>query len=297
MPIDPRAVIVTRETDYEALLANHATHEQAKFFLRSRNQAIDAVQLRHERFQAALHTVRGAIPLDWRIAAVNRGDLDRFLFGPEDVIIAVGQDGLVANLAKYLSGQPVLGVNPDPDSNPGILVPLSPEAVGDLLYLASRGEAAVQYRTMAEARLDDGQTLLALNEIFIGHHSHQSARYRLQLDGKAEEQSSSGIIVATGTGATGWARSIMESRQITIDIDPSRPALGYFVREPWPSNTTGTSLSAGRLRSGDQLVVRSHMQSGGVVFADGIEKDHLRLDWGRRVSVAVATRQLNLVIG
>ena len=43
-------------------------------------------------------------------------------FGPEDVIIAVGQDGLVANVAKYLDGQPVVGVNPDPQRNPGVLV-------------------------------------------------------------------------------------------------------------------------------------------------------------------------------
>ena len=297
MGIAPRAVLVTRETDYEALLAQHATREQAKFSLKSRGQSLKPVDRRHERFHAALRRVRSAVPHDWRIATVQRGDLDRFLFGPEDVVIAVGQDGLVANLAKYLQGQPVLGINPEPDINPGVLVRLPPESVCDLLVPATLGRVSLQPRTMAEARLDDGQTLMALNEIFVGHRSHQSARYSLTHGEMTEEQSSSGLIVATGTGASGWARSIMLSRQATVELDPSQPELGYFVREPWPSAVTGTSLSIGSLRSTEQIEILSHMRSGGVVFADGIEKDHLSLDWGRRVTVGVASRQLNLVTG
>ncbi len=293
----PRAVVVTRETDYEALLARHATREQARFFLESRGQTLEAAEVRHDRLQSALQQVRAAIPLDWRRSLIRRGDLDRFLFGPEDIVVAVGQDGLVANLAKYLDGQPVLGINPEPEVNPGVLVPLLPAVAGELLLPAAEGAADLEPRTMAEARLDDGQSLLALNEIFVGHRSHQSARYQLAGDGQVEEQSSSGIIVATGTGATGWARSIMESRRISLELDPVAPELGFFVREPWPSATTGTTLSAGRLNEGAALGILSHMQSGGVVFADGIEADRLSFDWGRRLEVRVAERCLNLVRG
>ena len=31
----------------------------------------------------------------------------------EDIVVVVGQDGLVANTLKYLQGQPVIAVNPD----------------------------------------------------------------------------------------------------------------------------------------------------------------------------------------
>src|SRR6202035_353153 len=111
----------------------------------------------------------------------------------DDVVVAVGQDGLVANVAKYLDGQPVLGVNPDPSLYDGILVPLSSDRIGKLLTPASRGEVALQPRTMVEAQLDDGQRLLGLNEIFVGHRSHQSARYDLAIGEKHEAQSSSGL--------------------------------------------------------------------------------------------------------
>jgi len=68
------------------------------------------------------------IPADQRRLRVDRDDLARFLFGPDDVVLMVGQDGLVPNAAKYLSGQLAIGINPDPSSYDGILCAHSPEA-------------------------------------------------------------------------------------------------------------------------------------------------------------------------
>ncbi len=291
----PRAVLVTRETDWERLLAAHSTREQVRFFLRSRGQDIDRVQAAHEHFGAAVHQVRLAIPDHWRVARVGRGDLDRFLFSPEDIVIALGQDGLVANLAKYVSGQPVLGVNPDADVNEGVLVPLAASDLPALLPAVAAGAAQIERRTMARATLDDGQTLEALNEIFIGHHSHQSARYLIACSGQSEFQSSSGLIVATGTGATGWARSIMTATGAGLAPSPTGSDLAFFVREPWPSVATGADIQWGRADAVEPLVVTSRMNDGGVIFADGIEQDRLAFGWGRRVTVAPAPRCLMLV--
>lgn len=293
----PRAVLVTRETDYEHLLARHATRDQAGFFLRTRGQDIAQVQARHERFRAVLHQVRGAIPVDWRVTHVQRPQLDRFLFAPEDVVIVVGQDGLVANVAKYLNGQPVLGVNSDPELYDGVLVPLSAALAGKLLLPVAQAQVRLEQRTMARAMLDDGQTLLALNEVFIGHRTHQSARYLIRDGGASERQSSSGIIVSTGTGATGWAKSIMQACGKPIPLAPTEPALAYFVREPFGSVATGTSLTAGKLQGSGQFAVTSNINEGGCIFADGIEADRLAFDWGRTVEVTVADRTLNLVRG
>src|SRR6266700_6241111 len=49
--------------------------------------------------------------------------LPNFVFGPEDIVVALGQDGLVANTLKYLNGQPLVGVNPDPRRYDGQLLP------------------------------------------------------------------------------------------------------------------------------------------------------------------------------
>ena len=153
----PRAVFVTRETDYELLLARHATREQARFYLDTRGQKLAELEARHEQFQSVLRQARAAVPDDWRQTLVRRADLDRFLFAPEDVIVAVGQDGLVANVAKYLTGQPVLGVNPAPDLYDGVLVRVELNRLGAALPACLHGDVAVENRTMVEGVLDTGE--------------------------------------------------------------------------------------------------------------------------------------------
>src|SRR5690242_15800785 len=152
--VPPRAVFVTRETDYELLSARHATREQARFFLERRGQKLADVEARHEHFRAVLRDARGSVPADWRQTLVRRADLDRFLFTPDDVIVVVGQDGLVANVAKYLAGQPVLGVNPLPDLYDGILVRVPLDRLAVSLPAAVNQDIVGETRTMAEAVMD-----------------------------------------------------------------------------------------------------------------------------------------------
>jgi NAD kinase len=292
--LTPRAVFVTRETDFEMLLARHATREQARFFLETRGQQLSQVEAQHERMQAVLRTARASVPAEWRHAFVKRQDLDRFLFSADDLIVIVGQDGLVANVAKYLTGQPVIGVNPLPDVYDGVLVRLPVGQLETILTATVAGEIGVEQRTMATAVLDQGETILALNEIFVGHRSHQSARYTLSVGDRSEYQSSSGVIAATGTGRTGWARSIIESIHVPIELEPTEPALAFLVREPFPSIATGTEIRAGKLTA-DPLHVISKMNEGGVIFADGVEQDFLEFNWGRQVSISKADRTLRLV--
>ena len=292
----PRVVVITRETEYEMLLVRHATRGQAGFFLQERGQSIDELDDRHARFMQALHRIMAAIPPDWRRNRVQRAELDRFLFEPQDLIVAVGQDGLVANTAKYLSGQKVIGVNTNKDLFDGILVPFSTGEAISLLSPAMHGETPVQSRTMVEATLDDGQRLLALNELFLGHRSHQSARYQITNTTHRERQSSSGIIVSTGTGATGWARSIHRSRKDQLPLPkPEDKQLAYYVREAFPSVATGTDISSGLVREHETLQVRSEMNEDGVIFGDGIETDYLDFNWGRQVSVGIAKETLEPV--
>ncbi|MEU7425586.1 hypothetical protein [Streptomyces sp. NPDC040750] len=294
MSLAPRAVLVHRTTEYEELVARHGTHGQAAFLLASRGRDIAEVAERHRRTRRALADVTAAIPLTWRQARVERADLERFLFAPEDLVVVVGQDGLVANVAKYLTGQPVIGIDTDPGRNPGVLVRHRPRDAAKLL--ASPGTACEEL-TMVEAVADDTQRLVALNEIYLGAPGHQTARYRLGLDGDggvAEAQASSGVLVGTGTGATGWLRSVWQERGGRLALpSPTEDRLVWFVREAWPSPVTGTRLVAGELAAAAALTL-SVESDRLIAFGDGIETDALQLTWGQTIRVGVCERRLRL---
>lgn len=296
MSLAPRAVLISRRTEFEELLVRHGTRGQAAFFLSTRGRSLDEVEGRHEAQQTALAEVSAAVPADWRRGQLERADVSRFLFAPDDVVVVVGQDGLVANVAKYLDGQLVVGVDPDPARNPGVLVRHRPDAVGALLPEVVTGRRPVELRTTVEAVTDDGLRLRALNEIYIGSPTHQTARYELSAPGQpVEEQASSGILIGTGTGATGWCRSAWLERHSALALPaPVDPGLAWFVREAWPSPATGTSCTEGLCPAGDELEIRVRSDRL-VAFGDGIETDALQLDWGQSVRLSVARERLRLV--
>ena len=291
----PRVVFVVRKTELEALLARHSTRGQVSFYLESRGQSFAVLEQRDRTQRRALETAKAAVPPDWTFTQVDRDDLNRFLFFPNDIVVAIGQDGLVANIAKYLDGQPVIGVTPDPAVGEGILTRHAPEALATLLTRSAHADIDVDRRAMVEAAIVGGDRLLALNDLFIGHRSHQSARYDIRFRETCEYQSSSGVIVATGTGLTGWARSVMAATGAAFDFLPDAPAAAFFAREPWPSRTTGTALRNGLIEGATPLSLTSRINEGGVIFADGIEHDFLPFDWGTDVLVGIADRSVHLV--
>jgi hypothetical protein len=278
MSLTPRVVLVHRRTEYEELIRRHGTRGQAAFFLSTRGRDLAELEDRHHLTNQVLERVADAIPVEWRRGTVEREDIARFLFAPDDIVVAIGQDGLVANVAKYLDGQPVIGIDPEPGRNAGALVTHAPAEAAELL----RSTGSVEERIMVQAVLDDGQRLLALNEIYVGHGSHQTARYQLTAPGAGtERQASSGLIVATGTGATGWCRSVALERKSQLVVPtPCEHRLLWFVREAWPSPATGTTMTEGQLSEQPLALVAP---------------DSISLTWGQTVEIGVAKQRLRLV--
>ena len=161
--------------------------------------------------------------------------------------------------------------------------------------------------TRAEAELNDGQRMLAFNDFFLGCHGHASARYLIKVDGQTESQSSSGLIVSTGAGSTGWLSSMFNmmngfARWLQAD---SRPAIQlpwedrrllWAVREPFVRRQSSAQLVAGMLEEGRELIVESLMPSRGLIFSDGIETDFVEFNSGTIARLRRAPQQAQLVV-
>jgi NAD kinase len=204
-----RIVIITRETRLEKVLMNQNTVSQAKFYIKQLGGDFDEYQAEHDQYGNSVQSVRRGIEELGNIQDLDRKYLPNFIFAPDDIVVVVGQDGLVANTIKYLEGQPVVGVNPDTGRWDGILLPFVPADAAKIVAETAAGKRKIEEITMARARVQNGQELLAVNDFFIGQKTHISARYVIKYAGLKEPQSSSGVIISTGMGSTGWMKSII----------------------------------------------------------------------------------------
>jgi NAD kinase len=307
-----KIVLVTRKTRLDELIERFNTRAQAKFYIEHAGGDFSAYLVEHDTYQRSLETVRRAIEAGLKIQVMDRALLPTYLFSPQDVVVTLGQDGLVANTAKYVNGQPMLAVNPDASRFDGVLLPFQPGSLRRGLEQTLAGRSRMRSVTLAEANLKDGQRLLAFNDLFIGAKTHVSARYRIRYGERGENHSSSGIIVSTGAGSTGWLSSILNETAGILSflgdaLTTRKPIewprmnwederLLFVVREPFLSLHSQAAIVAGTVLPGAPLVLESQMPAGGVIFSDGIEADHLDFNAGAIASICIAREKANLVV-
>jgi len=306
---DRKIVLVTRKTRLEDLISKYLTAAQARFYVEHLGADFSDYQREHDIYQEQQHRTVQTLEHWGRYQVIERSFLPNFLFGPGDIVVALGQDGLVANTMKYLDGHPLIGVNPDARRYDGILLPFVPDDLPALLREVAAGKRDFEAVTMAKAALANGQELYAVNDLFIGARSHTSALYEITTGEQKETQSSSGLIVSTGLGSTAWFKSIVTGSLAIAGAfgnaggtEPYTPLpwnadeLRFAVREPFPSRTSQVNLVYGHLEKSQQLSVRSLMPENGVIFSDGIEADRLDFNSGTEVQITVADRVGRLIV-
>jgi len=305
-----KLIIIHRPTRLDSLVAKFNTRQQAKFYVEHLNSDFSDYEMEHERYYHELdhlskiaHSIANAQLVDWKF-------LPNFMFGKNDLVITIGQDGLIANTLKYLNDQRLIGINPDMSRWDGILSQFSVEESELIIKRTLNNEANVRQVTRAKVLLSDKQVLYAVNDFFIGVKNHSSARYTITVDNDVENQSSSGIIVSTPLGRSGWMRSIlagasgitskMAKRTIAIEErnanDWSRDQLTFAIREPFPSVNTGTRLVFGSIASGTEFLVESKMGENGFIFSDGMQEDYLDFNHSVVAHISIAETKGNIVV-
>jgi NAD kinase len=307
MPVE-NGIIIINKTRLEQLIERFNTKAQARFYIEHSGGDFSDYETEHSNFKRSLEKIQNSISLRLKHKIIERKFLPNFLFSPNDIAIVVGQDGLVANTAKYVNGLPILAINPDTDRYDGVLLPFNASNFESGLIKAIENRAAYKKVTMAEARMNDGQKLLAFNDFFIGPATHISARYKITYQNKSENHSSSGIIISTSAGSTGWLSSIInmsngllstfnkDSKGLKMKMNWEDNKLVFIVREPFQSKYSEISLTAGIITNEIKLQIESLMPSNGVLFSDGIEADFLNFNSGSIVEIAIAKQKAMIIL-
>ena len=302
-----KIVIVTRRTRLEELVERFNTRSQARFYIEHAGGDFADYEREDDAYRAALDILRRSLDFGLPHQLVDRALAPTFQFQKEDVVVTLGQDGLVANTAKYAGAQPIVAVNPEPARFDGILLPFLPGQARAAVGLVLEAKANVREVTLAAVTLADGQRLLAFNDLFLGARSHVSALYRITSGKHTETQSSSGVLVSTGAGSTGWISSVFNMASGVSSFCGGSQVKGirmmwedrrllYVVREPFISRHSQAGIVAGMLEAGGELVLESLMPSGGAIFSDGMEADFLQFNSGAVARVRAAEQRARLVV-
>jgi len=151
-----------------------------------------------------------------------------------DLVVSLGGDGTFFAAARYVNNHtPILGINSDPSSSLGLWTcadrfnfrgPLDGALAGNLPAVTlNRMAVVINGKEIPQRPFNDA--------LFAHRNPAAMTRYRLSINGRAEDQKSSGLWVATAAGSTA---GILSAGGRRMPITSRR--LQYLVREPytWP---------------------------------------------------------------
>ncbi|MCK5159794.1 MAG: sugar kinase, partial [Candidatus Heimdallarchaeota archaeon] len=163
-----KIVVVTKKTWLEELIERFNTKSQAKFYIEHMGGSFEDYEAAHKQYYESLNKLKKLMPVDIKYQLIEKSFLPNFLFGPNNLVVCIGQDGLVINTAKYLENQLIIAVNPDPQRFDGVMIPFSVEQFPKAWKKVVDGDHSVIRVTMAVARLNNNQQLYGVNDLFIG---------------------------------------------------------------------------------------------------------------------------------
>ena len=286
-----RVLLVVKSSKYEwEKKTLNLTHDELMAKYESEKANIKVIMASHERQELAkkwLHNQLGGPVFsldDFRDtlfrACVPYGP---FVESRPDLIVVLGGDNSVTAVLQDSYDVPVITVNSDPQLSVGCLTRWR---VDDSNHLFKLMEAINhgKYRMEEWTRLETDRHSTAISEVFVGETKRNDmSRHILEYRGKSYEQKCSGLIVATGCGSTGWYSSVNWHRTVEENkFAPTEKLAKFVITEP-SRYSKGCELREGVLEPGEEMVLHSLNDSGGIVSID----TWTELPFARGSSVAI----------
>lgn len=254
-----RAVLVPKESkvEYDSRRLK-LTENQLEAYYRTENAPVIFSSHRRQlemrrRFKVILPEVR----------VVSREELSAKALEGASCVISLGGDNHFIFVSHFLDATPIIGVNADRIRSHGGLLSLDERNVEAVLGRLRKGEGRLQTWSRIDAFVDGKPVGRATSEILAGERVRKDmSRHALSLNGREEEeQKSSGLLVSTAAGSTGWFSAYGSP------FPRGRGEARWALTEPFPRDKK-YRLRTGSLKAGDRLRVRSLNDADGFVSVD-----------------------------
>lgn len=235
------------------------------------------------------------------------------IFNKATFVISVGGDGTVLSTTRAVDFKvPVLPLRSTPSSNGG-LCRYDYNELNTVVDDVINEEYVLQNWTLLKLKYKDHEEV-ALNDILVGpKKSMNVGRFVVQFHNHTEEHRSSGMVITTGAGSTGWYKNIKKQHLKTgiqwVDNPLSAPydqMADYLYtfsperREAWFTNREllqeqGIQYGQGTLNEDDKLIITSRMNVDGAISIDGDDQERLfSFPRGAQAQIGLADETLSV---
>jgi hypothetical protein len=101
-----KIVLIRRQTRLDELLRRFNSVAQARFNIERLGADFSDYETEQQEYKMSVAGAHEILSGLGRVHQMDRSYLPNFLFGPEDIVVAVGQDGMVANTHKTFRATP-----------------------------------------------------------------------------------------------------------------------------------------------------------------------------------------------
>lgn len=219
------------------------------------------MHISHQRTLAEVRRVLRKLKINYHVS--NRKA--RIPYDRYDLVITVGGDGTFLQAAGHLTDQLILGVNSDAKRSVGNFCVANEKNFEDIFDRIMSGKLPpTKFSRLLLKVSDNKRKFYVLNDILACDINPAAmSRYEIAVEGRREEQRSSGVWVSTASGSTGAIRSSGGVRlKRTSEKAQYRPR-ELYARSGRRYHLTGQVLSLKK-----PLKIRSLMRKG-VIYVDG----------------------------
>ncbi len=288
-----KAVIVPKLSKYELDMRRYIlAHDQLMEKYRQEGIDIKKIMNSHERQKNALNELKRYFSEQ---QFIPRDNLTSDIAAKASLIISFGGDEHFKYVSHFVDNGLIMGINSDPLTSEGVLNYFVVDGIEEKLKKLEKGDYAIEEWTRVNAELNRHPVALATSDYLLSKDRRKDmSRHVLEYRNMKEEQKSSGLLVVSGAGSTGWYDSASGDLYPNGDKFPKNADYAkFFVTEPYRGRLTRCRMRLGILEKGEELIVRSLNDDSGILTADSVED--YPFNRGAKAVIKISDKPLRVV--